>query len=294
MTDDHRCPNCQTEVSPDWELCPECAYPYPTPSEDIRCSKCHRVSAGHLQTCPHCGANLASKRLPIVQIGLGAIVLAGLIFGLSQLLPASVHYSKVMIALLSSPTPTSTATPTATATSTVTPTSTPSPSPLPTHTPTETATATATPRPSATPTNTATPTRTPFGAPTATETPTVTPTPTLRFKKPRLLGPEPEKIYGRDEELVLRWTDIGPLDANQWYAVRLSWMQDGQLSFGGHNLKENFWVVPPESFWGLADEFTGRRYEWFVFIEEIGADSRGQQVGRPVSEVSDPATFFWQ
>lgn len=92
----------------------------------------------------------------------------------------------------------------------------------------------------------------------------------------------------------MRWQDMGTLAPNEWYAVRLIWQQDGQLAFGGTNVKDNFWIVPPELYWGLADQFTGRKYEWYVFIEEISTNENGQQVGRPVSEVSDRLNFLWQ
>lgn len=101
-------------------------------------------------------------------------------------------------------------------------------------------------------------------------------------------------MYSRDEELTLRWQDMGPLAENEWYAVRLNWMEGGQVAYGGTNVKQNFWIVPPEQYWGLADEFTGRAYEWVVFIEEITVNENGQQVARPVSEVSDRASFLWQ
>ncbi|MCP4707428.1 MAG: hypothetical protein GY869_02285, partial [Planctomycetes bacterium] len=81
---------------------------------------------------------------------------------------------------------------------------------------------------------------------------------------------------------------------NEWYAVRMVWQEQGQPSFGGHNLKDDFWLVPPDLYWGLADEFTGREYEWFVFIEKITTDENGQQIGKPVSEVSERASFLWQ
>jgi hypothetical protein len=128
-------------------------------------------------------------------------------------------------------------------------------------------------------------------APTGTPTPTATPTP--RFVKPVLVGPPSDNIYSRNEELVLRWQDMGLLAPNETYAVRLTWLQNGQLSFGGTNVKENFWMVPPGLYWGLADQFTGRKYEWYVFVEAIVTEN-GQQVAKPVSEVSDRWTFLWQ
>ncbi len=223
-----------------------------------------------------------------MQLSLGAVVLIGLVFGFMQLWPAMAAAPRRVALIINPPTPTATATATATATSTSTstPTYTPSSTPTETATPTSTATPTGTPTP--------TPTETPFGAPTATNTPTLTPTPTPRFGKPVLLGPKENRVYSRDEELVLRWRDMGPLKENEWYAVRMNWMQDGQLAFGGTNVKDNFWVVPPDQYWGLADQFTGRKYEWVVFIEEIVTEADGSQIGRPVSELSDSLTFLWQ
>jgi hypothetical protein len=127
-----------------------------------------------------------------------------------------------------------------------------------------------------------------------TQTPTITPTPAPKYGQPVLVGPEDGKIFVRDAELVLQWMEMGPLADNEWYAVRLTWLQDGQLAFGGDNIKQNFWIAPPDLYWGLADQSTGRKYEWFVFIEAIVTDENGQQVAQPVSEVSDRASFLWQ
>ena len=87
---------------------------------------------------------------------------------------------------------------------------------------------------------------------------------------------------------------MGPLAPNEFYAVRMNWQQDGQLSYGGTNVKENFWIVPPEAYWGKADEFTGRKYEWYVYIEEITTNDSGQEIGRPISETSETYSFLWQ
>jgi hypothetical protein len=108
-----------------------------------------------------------------------------------------------------------------------------------------------------------------------------------------LLGPEEERLFGQGEELVLQWEDMGPLGPNEFYAVRLTWQQDGQPAYGGTNIKDNYWIIPPEAYWGLADEFTGRKYEWYVYVEEI-TTINGRQVGRPVSDVSDTLSFLWQ
>ncbi len=288
MPTDLPCPDCGAPVKPDWKLCPHCGRSQPAPAGKIRCRVCGRPATATLFTCPHCGAYLAPKPLPVLQFGLGALILVGLTFGAIQLGP-SLSQGVEQAAVAVNP-------PTATATPTVTPTPTSTSTPTPTDTATPTATPTGTLTPSPTPTQTPEPTQTPtvFLPPTNTPTPTVTPTPAPRHGRPVLAGPEDGKIFGRQEELLLRWEDLGPLAPNEWYAVRLSWLQDGQLSFGGTNVKENFWIVPPELYWGLADEFTGRRYEWYVFVEEITTTESGQQVGRPASEVSGRRTFLWQ
>ncbi len=244
-----------------------------------------------LYTCPHCGAYLEPKSWPILQVSFGAIAIVALIFATLQWTPTLRNRTEEVSLLINPPT----ATPTFTATPTSTPTFTPTPTPTPTETVTATPTTTATPTstPTFTPTPTSTDTPQP-GVPTTTPTFTVTPTPTPKFSKPVLLGPEEDRVFGQGEELVLRWEDMGPLGPNEFYAVRLIWQQDGQPAYGGTNIKENFWIVPSEAYWGLADEFTGRQYEWYVYIEEISANDDGQKVGRPASEVSDTLSFLWQ
>lgn len=287
MTEGYTCPNCGGTVKADWSLCPHCGQTKPITLGRIRCRVCGRSAAATLYTCPECGARLEAKPLPLLQISLGALLLFGLIWGGMQLRPV-VSTSTEQVALMVNPptataTPTNTATPTATATSTSTPTPTPTTTPTGTRPPTET--------PTSTPVPTDTPTVAATRGPTDTPTPTLTPTP--RFGKPVLVGPPRDKIYGRGEELILRWQDMGSLAPNESYAVRLTWLQDGQLSFGGTNVKENFWIVPPDLYWGLADQFTGRKYEWYIFVEAITTEN-GQQVAKPVSDVSDRWTFMWQ
>lgn len=284
----YTCPNCGQSVKPDWTLCPHCGQENPVVIGRVRCRACGRSVQGTLRTCPECGANLEAKPLPLLQIGIGAFISLGLVWAVMQIGPALSRGTEQVALMVNPPTATATFTPTPTATFTATPT------------PTDTATATATPTgtrpPTATPTSTATPTETPKIVSTAAEstsTPTVTPSPTPRFKKPVLMGPENGKIFGRGEELVLRWQDMGVLADNETYAVRLTWLQDGQLSFGGTNVKEPFWMVPRDLYWGLADQFTGRKYEWYVFVEAI-VNENGQQIAKPVSEVSDRGNFMWQ
>jgi hypothetical protein len=224
-------------------------------------------------------------------MSLAVVILVGLTFGVATVWPSLRSGAEQAALVIDPPTPTSTPTPTLTPTNTSTPTLTPTPtetatpSPTPTLTPTTTPTETPTP----TPTNTLAP-----GEPTPTPTPTITPTPTPKYGKPVLLGPQNGKLFGQAEELVLRWENMGVLGPNEFYAVRMTWQQNGQLAYGGTNVRDNFWVVPADQYWGLADQFTGRKYEWYVYIEEITTDASGRQVGRPISAVSDTLSFLWQ
>lgn len=188
-----------------------------------------------------------------------------------------------------SPTPTNTVTPTATATATPTGTATPAPTDTATPSPTIRPTATLTPTATATLTPTAT-----VGAVVPTDTPTATATPTPRFAQITLHSPADESLFGREEELLLSWSSAGQLGPEEWYAVRLVWTQEGQPAFGGTNTKDTFWIVPPEQYWGLADQNTGRRYEWYVFIERVSRDESGQPVSEPLSPNSERRAFLWQ
>jgi len=291
------CPHCHRNVTPDWEVCPQCGQRNSAPPrpKTIRCQVCHRSSPGKLYICPHCGANLEPQAAwSAWQLALIFIMLTGLVLVIVQAVTSVPASARRVALLVSSPTPTATNAPTPTATSTATFT----PTPTPTNTATETATTT--PTKTGTPTITPTPTKTPieYVAPTFTKTPTgtptVTPTPTPRFGKPLLLGPTDGKLFGKTDELILRWESAGQLGPNEWYAVRMTWQQNGQVGYGGTNVKDTYWLVPAELYWGKADQFTGRKYTWFVYVEEVVANDKGQQTSQAVSGVSDSLSFLWQ
>jgi hypothetical protein len=291
MAEGHLCPNCREPIKADWRLCPHCGYENLEVASRIRCRTCNRPAIATLRTCPHCGAYLKAKPLPFLQISFAAVLMMGLIFGVMELWPSVLSGAEQVALAIDPPTATATPTLTSTPTNTATPTLTSTPTETPTATPTATFTPTSTPTetPTPTPTETLAP-----GVPTPTSTPTITPTPTPKYGKPVLLGPRDGKLFGRDEELFLRWENMGPLGPNEFYAVRMTWQQNGQVAYGGTNVQETFWLVPPEQYWGLADQFTGRKYEWYVYVEEIATDESGRKVGRPISEVSNTLSFLWQ
>jgi hypothetical protein len=221
----------------------------------------------------------------------GSVLLgAAIVIGLMRIRPG-VEQGADQVATFFMPTPT--ATPTVTLAPTRTPT------PAQTATPTDTAAPTSTATPTATPTSTPTavevkPTR--RSTPTPTATPTVTPTPTPPFPAPALVGPDDGAIFiGREQFVVLQWKPAGPLADDEWYAVRLSWSENGVFEQrGGNNLKETAWQIPADFFWGKADQETGRAYTWYVFVERVTETADGQKVGTPLSPPSETRTLYWQ
>ena len=293
MTPD--CPRCHTRLKSDWILCPACGLPNPTHvSGLIRCRVCGARTPRGYRVCPSCGADLEPALFGLMaparyfKIAGGVLLGAAIVIGLMRIKP-HVEQGADQVAAFFMPTPT--ATPTVTRA--------PTPTPTQTATPTNTATPTSTATPTATPTSTpteaeVTPTR--RFTPTPTATPTVTPTPTPPFPVPALVSPDDGAIFiGRQQLIVLQWEPAGPLAADEWYAVRLSWSENGVFEQrGGNNLKETTWQIPADFFWGKADQETGRAYKWYVFVERVTETADGKKVGEPLSPPSETRTLYWQ
>lgn len=286
------CPRCQSQVESEWAVCPTCGLSNLTRPSRIRCRVCGARTQGGYRVCPICGADLEPALFRLLapvryfQIAGGVLLVAAIVCGVVRIKPHVEQGADRVVAFFMptpTPTPTVTRTPTATPTATGTPTVTPTPIPSPTPT------ATLTPTPTA-----VTPTR---SLPkTATPTPTVTPTPTPRFQAPVLLGPPDGQIFiGRGQFVILHWELAGPLAADEWYAVRLSWSENGVFEQrGGNNLKETSWQIPADFYWGKADQETGRAYKWYVYIERVTETADGQRVGEPLSPPSETRTLYWQ
>lgn len=185
-----------------------------------------------------------------------------------------------------SPTPTATASPT----STSSPTSTASPTPTlaaPTVGPTPTpivivVTATPTPEPPAT--ATPAPTRPPQSS--APRQPTATPAPTFKYPAPVLLEP-PDGAQVPGVINILKWQPVGPLDDNEWYAVRLVFLRQGQPVYEGDRVKVPEWRVADRLYY-QADG-PELQYKWFVFVERDNPDGSTTQQ----SPESKTFTFRW-
>ena len=94
---------------------------------------------------------------------------------------------------------------------------------------------------------------------------------------------------------MLSWEPAGKLAEDEWYAVRLSWSENGSFSQrGGNNLKGTSWRIPADFYYGKADHATGRAYEWYVYVEQVTEAEDGQRVGEPVSPFSETRVLYWQ
>ena len=289
-----RCPKCGAALNESWVTCPVCGFSRPVGRHQVRCGVCGQLNPGVHKVCSQCGADLAPRPFAFL-IGkgrylrwAGMVLLVGAVVTVFINVRLDIERRAGQVAAFFMPT--ATYTPTATRT--------PTPTPTPTHPPTVTPTATPSPSPTPTPTETVTPTPTarPVYTRTPTPTATITPTPTPRFRAPVLIGPEDGHIFsnGREQEVILRWESAGPLAADEWYAVRLSWSESGVFAQrGGDNVKDTSWLVPAWLYYGKADQATHRAYQWYVYVERVTQSADGRRIGEPLSPFSDKRTFYW-
>ena len=192
------------------------------------------------------------------------------------------------------PTQTNTALPAPTDAPSPTPivTETPTPEPTPVDTPTSEAqppTETATPEPE--PTDTPVPTETSEGPP-PTEEPTPEPTTPseddYKYPAPVLLEPANSSVVPGVIN-ILTWEPYyeTPLADNEWYAVRLVFLQQGQPVYNGDRVKSPEWRVP-DRFYYMADG-PASEYRWYVFVEGDNPDGTVTQF----SPESEESVFQW-
>ncbi|MEM7030353.1 MAG: hypothetical protein AAF629_12355 [Chloroflexota bacterium] len=255
----------------------------------IRCQNCGTRASNHLQVCPTCAADLEASPFPLYRLGLilAAIAVIYVIYlGVQQANGVLLQASQQVAGAINPPTETPTATNTHT------------PTLVPTDTPTNTPTVTPTHTPSPTPTETNTPTPEPTATPApATSTPSVatpTPVPTVRFDELLIIGPDDGTRFERDRPVILEWEPVGPLDDDEWYAVRLNWAEGAGQGFGGIDTRDTFWQVPIDQYYGRANADTGRAYQWRVFVEKAVLDEEGNQVAITISPTGEAKTFFWE
>jgi hypothetical protein len=144
---------------------------------------------------------------------------------------------------------------------------------------------TATPTPEPPPTDTPVPTNTPQGG--APAEPTAPPAPAFKYPAPTLLEPKDGGVVpGRIN--YFKWEPVGPLADDEWYAVRLVFLQQGQPAYEGDRTKEPVWLVP-ERLYYKADG-PALEYSWFVFVERQNPDGSTSQL----SPESKTHVFRWE
>lgn len=253
----------------------------------IHCKYCQSPAPDYLRVCPTCGATLEASAFPYLKT-IVALLVVGLIIGGGWALTPIISTKTQSVAQWINP-PTSTPTATVTSTPTLIPSATPSPTPTNRPVPTATPSPTQTPLP--TPTETASPEPTVANAPVATLT--ATPMPTPRFGPIVIISPDDNVQFDPDHPIVLSWEPAGELAEDEWYAVRMNWLQNGERAFGGTNTKDTSWTIPANQYYGKADQGTGRVYEWNVSIERVTVNESGDKIGVPISEPSESRIFFW-
>jgi hypothetical protein len=258
--------------------------------EHATCPRCKREIRAGLAVCPHCGEDLARRRIPWKLLGSvgGLAVVAIVAYAILTLVP--LPFSLPFVATAPTFTPTEVILP-----PTATFTATPRP---PTATPT--ATATYTPIITETVTVTATTTLTPTMSPSPvqTDTPTPTETPGFAYAAPRLIEPEDQSNWAPDHPLVfsygarieLRWEAVGTLAENEWYAVALTYtdsQNEPAVGQGGWT-KETSWLVEGDDLYNLLGG--DRIVKWSVTVVR---DRSNTGDGVNISPPSETWTFRW-
>lgn len=198
--------------------------------------------------------------------------------------------------LPATPVPSSTPAPMVTTTPTIAPSVTPTILSEPTEVPASPSTVgptptpviivvTATPTPGLPPTDTPVPAKSPAGG--VPSEPTATPMPAFKYPAPTLREPEDGEIVP-GKYVFLKWEPVGPLADDEWYAVRLVYLQQGKPVYQGDWIKLTEWQVP-ERFYYQADG-PALEYHWYVFVERETPDGSMSQIS-PESETN---VFRWE
>jgi len=148
------------------------------------------------------------------------------------------------------------------------------------------------------PTRTATPTPTDTATPTVTLTPwptlaQPTATPPYPYPAPFLLGPPDGRTFqGRDTAVLLNWTSVGILKADEWYVVRVRVRGPAGLSEAEEWIKPTSWRLPD----ALRPPAGGgpQTYLWDVVVRrQTGTGKDGRPTGPDLSPRSVTQSFVW-
>ncbi|OQY46587.1 MAG: hypothetical protein B6242_07405 [Anaerolineaceae bacterium 4572_78] len=107
------------------------------------------------------------------------------------------------------------------------------------------------------------------------------------YSTPQLLYPEMNEIFIHGNTIELRWKPVGELAENEYYAVRLNYMYQGQPADGGKNTNETTWTIPLNI--DRPADGPGFNYTWYVYVERT---IDGNPI--PVSHESEHRQFTWE
>ena len=186
---------------------------------------------------------------------------------------------------------------------TLTPSLTPSITPTPSSTPTSTPTPSLTPTPTLTPSPTATPTPTFTATPTPTPTrtrraatptrPPDTPTPMPTVAPPVPVEPADGSPFTETAIFKLAWQSSHTLKPDQCYLVTVRYTMGGVEVNLPVCVQETYWWVD-RTLYLLADQETGRVYNWSVRVAQKERDADGKETYVPLSPASEEWAFYWK
>ncbi len=140
----------------------------------------------------------------------------------------------------------------------------------------------------------------PIGTPTPTPTLTPHPTPTLtpgpRYPAPALLAPIDGAVFrGEKDPILLNWASVGILAADEWYVVRLRYIEEGAeraKQLPGTWTKSTAWRVPPN--WRPPEGAQSHLFRWSVTVVlQSGGRDDGTWETLALSPMSQSRSFFW-
>ena len=128
---------------------------------------------------------------------------------------------------------------------------------------------------------------TPTPTPTIAVTPaSPTPTPIPGLNAPNLLMPGDGAIITNEDSVLLTWTSVGVLDADEWYVVTLM-APDKETAVASWWTKSTTWRLPIEF---RPSGSAGHDYEWRVQVRRGGSE----QPGEATSPSSATRRFTWR
>lgn len=120
---------------------------------------------------------------------------------------------------------------------------------------------------------------------------TVTPSPAPAYPAPELLLPVDGQFFSlADEGVVLQWSSVGALRANEAYQITITDVTDGETVWVAYALDTSY-IVPLEL---RPSGNTPHIFRWYVVsVAQVGTDEEGSPVWIPGGPASGERVFSW-